>query len=119
MKPKRKRKRIPLIVWIAAPLLLAWLAFFHKDDYGMSSWEHFQDAFTERDWIGWIHPFGLEGNRVAKIGPFDSIEQCQVSAFDHMDRSYQGWEKVSYYCGYLCSSEEHVDREENCKVVRK
>lgn len=119
MKSKRKRRRIPRIVWIVAPLLLIWLAFFHTDDYGMTSWGYTQDLFTEGDWIGWIHPFGLEGNRVARIGPFDSVEECQVSAFEHMDRSYSGWKHVVYFCGYLCTSEEHADRDQSCKVVRK
>jgi hypothetical protein len=106
------------IIAIAIPAGLLWLAFIHTDENNLTAWEHTKDVFAEDDWIGWIHPFGQQG-RVLPIGPFDSVEQCQNYAFDHLQRQYDAWDTAEYYCGYKCISDDHRMRDANCEVVRK
>ena len=103
---------------IGIPLVLIWIAFYHTDEHGLTPWEYTQDLFVSDDWVGWIHPFGQEG-RALKVGPFDSVQNCQAYAFDHLKREYDSWEDAEYYCGYLCGSEEDQQREDQCKLITK
>lgn len=113
---KRALKHAP---WVIILIVLYWLAFYHTDEFGMTSWEHTRDALGDDDWIGWIHPFGSEVSRTVKLGPYDSLEQCQNDAFDRLQRSYNEWRSAEYYCGYKCSSNDPRLREQNCRVIRK
>jgi hypothetical protein len=103
---------------IGIPLVLVWIAFNHTDEFGLTPGEYTQDAFVSDDWVGWIHPFGNEG-RVLKVGPFDTVQNCQAYAFDHLKREYESWEDAEYYCGYRCGMEEELQREDQCKLIRK
>ena len=116
---KRKKRYLKFAPWILVLAVLFWLSFIHTDRYGLTSWEHTRDAFGEDDWVGWIHPLGMDVNRAVTIGPFDSIEQCQNEAFERMQRSYNEWTSAQYFCGYRCTNDDHRDREENCRIVRK
>jgi len=106
------------VLAIGFPIVLVWIAFFYTDEFGLTPWEYTQDVFVSDDWMGWIHPFGEEG-RALKVGPFDTVQNCQAYAFDHLQREYESWENAEYYCGYRCGVEEDLQKEDQCKLIRK
>lgn len=116
---KRSKRILKLAPWIVILGVLFWLAFFYTDEFGMTSFEHTQDAFSDDDWIGWIHPLGTEVSRAVSIGPYDSVGECQNDAFERLQNSYNEWSSAEYFCGYRCTSDDHKLREQVCRVVRK
>ena len=106
--------RLLLVVVVGAILFAA----ISRDRFGLTPFDHIKDMMTKDDWVGWIHPLGIEVDRVIDVGPFDSFVECDEHSRGHIDRYFEGWEKSKYYCGYSCSDTDPDHREKDCKLVR-
>lgn len=103
---------------LVALVVLIGIGFYHTDEFGLTPWEKGQDILVSDDWVGWIRPFGQEG-RALKVGPFDTVQNCQAYAFDHLRREYDTWKDAEYSCGYRCGLGEYPQNENDCRLVRK
>lgn len=112
-KPKSKWRLIAILV-----LLLVVFGLIHTDEFGLTIFDHARDTLTENDWVGWVHPLGDGVGRVIKLGPYNSLSECENKSWTHMNEQYEGWEDAVYYCGYSCTDTAHDRREEACKLVR-
>ena len=118
---RRKNKSKTRGKWRYVFLLLLGIILFgliRQDEYGLTAYNHAQDVLTENDWVSWVHPLGDGVGRVVRLGPFDSLSECENRSWTHMNENYEGWEEAVYYCGYSCTETEHARREETCRVVR-